>query len=124
MSSSPRRPWAVAGIVCLVIGLLLAVGSFLLPSFDNGSREWSNEKAQQFQQTAERIHQLSGSSAGGTDAAARQALREAQDEHDRLDKERREAIDSAAWRATLLRWSGIALILVGLGLHSLSRAGD
>lgn len=124
MSKSPRRQWAIAGISCLLLGLLLTVVSLILPSLDDGSRAWSNDKAQQYQQTAERIHQLSGSPSGAPDAAQRLALREAQDEHDRLDQERRQAIDSAAWRATALRWSGVALILLGLGLHSLSRSAN
>ncbi len=124
MSKSPRRHGAAIGIGCLLVGLVLAAVSFLLPSLDNGSRVWSNEKAQQYQQSAERIHQLSGSPSGVPNAAERQALLDAQEEHDRLDNERRQAVASAAWRATALRWTGITFILAGLGIRSLSRAGD
>jgi hypothetical protein len=124
MSKSPSRHWTVAGIVFLVLGLLLVAFSFLLPALDNGSSEWSNDKALQYQQTAERIHQLSGSPSGLPNAADRQALLEAQEEHDRLDKERRQAVDSAAWRAAALRWTGILLTLLGIAIHTMNRAKE
>jgi hypothetical protein len=115
MDKALSRRLMTWGVGCLVLGLGLVLTSFLLPRLDAGQRVWTNEKALELQQSAAHIHQLA-SPTQTPSAEARQSLLEAQQRHDELNQERRDAIDAAQWRTLLVRWGGVALSLLGLAL--------
>lgn len=120
MSSGSSRRLYVAGIACLVIGLGLVAISYLLPQLDTGQGAWSNQQAQELQQTAARIHELSSPTAVQR-PEDRNALAEAQQRHDALNQQRSDAIAAARWRVLVVRWSGAVLALIGLGLNLAGR---
>jgi len=111
MSAAQKR---TVGTACTGLGACLIALSFVWHSFDTGRGGWSNEDAQALQHAATEFHELSLSTGPTASAEQKQRLADARDAHERLNARRQQAIAAAKWRQWAVRWSGVALVLVGL----------
>jgi hypothetical protein len=116
--TNDRSSWSITpGASLLVIGLVLIALSVAWPKLSNGSPSWSDEKAESYQAASAELHQLSmqmaGTPAEDQTRARQDALAAAHTKYAALRAELDEARSRPARIATILRYSGILLAMVG-----------
>jgi hypothetical protein len=124
-SSEPKREldWRTLIPAVLVIGgILLILGSLLLPTSVTGRAGWSPEQAKKYQEAAVKLHSLSHASLHTSpeadQPAKRKELQQAEADYNAI----RSQLDSAIARPKKITWAirlaGVALVAIGgFGLY-------
>ena len=109
-------------IVCIVLGLILLGGSFAWPRLIKDDHVWSDDQAHQLSQAAAELHHMTHAAAeaqlkniSDAERARWDAELKATEEH--YDKYRSELDRAKRVRntaAVVMRWSGVALLLIGI----------
>lgn len=121
MGQSNTAGTIAASAICLVVGLLLILASFFWQYVDDGQAGWTNEDAVELQEAAAKRHELTFTVSPTSSAEEKEALHAALDRERSLEEKRDRAISSAAWRKQALRWTGLALGIIGISLSMLKR---
>jgi hypothetical protein len=102
-------------------GTILLLASFVVPEQSLSQSAWTAEQAQRYQQSALRVHELAheaGHSAEKGDAAnIERELAAAQENFGEVQAELDSATERPRRFKAILRWSGIAIALVGIVAH-------
>ncbi|TWT72699.1 hypothetical protein Pla123a_39980 [Posidoniimonas polymericola] len=114
---------AIVGIL-VGIGVVLFVLSLVWTQIFTGESRWTPEKADQWAEVKDRLHNLSFI-VNSPEPPRRHASREeAQAEYDKvkamanqLRSEFENAYDGPRTTATVLKWSGVGVLVLGIGLQ-------
>ncbi len=116
--------WGIRGaIVCIALGFVLLLSSFLWPQLFKDKWVWDDTQAQELSAAAANLHQLTHESAEiqvdeRSDAAEKQRaadeLAAAQSRYQASRQQLERAQASRQSTAVVLRWLGVALLIIGL----------
>jgi hypothetical protein len=118
-------------IVCMVLGLILLAGSLVWPRLIRDDRVWSEDQAREHSQAAASLHHMTHAAAEAQLKKTSDADRARWDEElkaaqDRWQKSRSELDQAKRVRntaAVVMRWSGVAVLLVGVLRYIALRSG-
>lgn len=112
----------VSGLVG--VGVLLVVLSLVWTQIFTGESSWTPEKAEQWAEVKDRLHNLSFIVNSPEPPRRHASMEEAKAEYDKvkemanqLRSEFENAYDGPRTTATILKWSGVSVLLVGIGLQ-------
>ena len=112
-----KQHWHIA---CILIGILLMAASAAWPHMVDSRKQWTNEKAAQFEEVNARLHELSDVRGHGhqhdglTHERASEQLAEAERDFDELAPELDAARTGPRKTAAWLQWIGIAVAALGI----------
>lgn len=117
MAENRRKLLSLVTALLLFIGTGMLLYAFLWPEGDKGASQWTVEHASQKRDVAAKAHQLSLSPELATSTEVRDELMEARDAYEQLEAARLQAIDASAQAVLYVRWTGIGLVTLGVGLY-------